>query len=585
MAGCGALLLVLGAGVVLPGSALGEKKPDGKHPRRDAAELFFTQTNIPILSLEIPRASLDELRNTNWQKQERPVVKATLREGDTAYTNVAVHLKGSAGSFQPVDRKPGFTLHMDKYARDQTFHGLEKVSLNNSRQDRTYITDKFCREMYEKAGVPAPRENYVRVQLNGRELGLYVLTEGWDKTFLKRNYKNTKGNLYDGGFAKDITVAKQVNSGENPEDSSDLEALVLAAKEPKTSTRLALLEQHLDMEKFVTMMALDAIFWNWDGYSMNRNNYRVYHDKDHDKMVFFPHGLDQMFWKPEGPLVPAMKGVIAKAAMQIPEVRQLYLARVSDLLHGELKVETVTNRVHSLARRVRPALQAIRGEEAESYDSDLAILLSRIQIRLASLQRQMEGVKQLLKFEGSEPIKVTGWQQRAESAPHQPGTKAAGKELELEANSTQVWASTVWLEAGKYRLEGRIKTQGVVGRTDPDQTVMPERRVVNGVVRNFVSAAGNSGGAGFKVWSERKLTEGVEWDWFPFRESRNFRSRGLLPATAATSRLTGNAGWTSFTYEFELRQPIADLHIIFDLIASSGKAFLDPDTVTLRKLK
>ena len=47
--------------------------------------------------------------------------------------------------------------------------------------------------------------------------------------------------------------------------------------------------------------------WDWDGYVMNRNNYRVYHDLDTGKMVFFPHGMDQMFWETPQSIIPPNK--------------------------------------------------------------------------------------------------------------------------------------------------------------------------------------------------------------------------------------------------------------------------------------
>src|SRR4051812_21532351 len=110
-----------------PGAVAEEKA--SKHPKRHAAEEFFKGTNIPLLKITIPNASMNELRTTQWRKGDRPSVKCTVHEGALTYTNVGVHLKGSAGSFQSVDEKPGLTLNMDKGAGGQAFHGLEKVSL------------------------------------------------------------------------------------------------------------------------------------------------------------------------------------------------------------------------------------------------------------------------------------------------------------------------------------------------------------------------------------------------------------------------------------------------------------------------
>ncbi|HEY0455464.1 MAG TPA: CotH kinase family protein, partial [Verrucomicrobiae bacterium] len=453
----------------------------------------------------------------------------------------------------------------------------------------SYITDKLCREIYDKAGVPVPRANYVRVRLNQRDMGLYLLTEGWGKDFLKRYYKNVKGNLYDGGFVKDITSQKDVNSGENPDDTSDLKALALAAREPNLARRLAGLESHLDMEKFITMLALDALDWNWDGYGLNHNNYRVFHDLEKDRMVFFPHGMDQMFWKAEGPVAPAMKGLVGRAAMQLPQVRQRYLERMKELMGGVFKLETITNRVAELAARVYPALRGLPDqEEASNYPNQLSILFQRIESRYANIEKQLLGVQQLLKVKKGDAANIKVWDQRSEPNLHTPGARAQGKELELVAGTARgarIWGSTVWLEQGKYRLEGKIKVSGLVPATDPDRAAAPTTEFMNGIMRRFMSASGEPGGAGFRVWTERKQTEGNEWDWFPYRESQNFRRRGLLPASAETGkRISGDMDWTVVTYEFELRQPIADLHILFDLSATKGKAVLDADSVKLIRL-
>ncbi len=575
--------LILGW-LILPGPAWGGKK----HEKRDAAEAFFAQTNIPSLVLDIPKASIADLRLTQWRKGNRPAVTATLREGTAVYTNVTLHLKGSAGSFETIERRPGFTLHMDKNGEGQTFHGLDKLSLNNSRQDSSYITDKLCREIFEQAGVPAPRATYARVFLNGRDLGLYVLTEGWDKTFLKRHFKNAKGNLYDGGFVKDIPALKDVNSGEHPEDTSDLKRLLSAAREGDLSKRQAALEKCLDLDRFMTMLALDGLMWNWDGYALNRNNYRLYHDLDQDKMVFLPHGMDQMFWTAEGPVMPGPKGIIARAVLDIPALRQRYLDRAAELLDTSLRVDKVTNRVMELAARVRPVLESLKvREESDNYSSEVETLLSRIQSRVTSVRQQLTDAKQLLKFDGNEVKSLASWDRRPAATPYQAGGKSSGTQLSLSAEgpeASKVWATTVWLEEGSYRLEARIKTKGVRPVRDPDQTASGDARLAGGIFRDFISMSQNPGGAGLRVWTQRKFTEGVAWDWFPYRESRNFRKRGLIPSTNVSKRVSGDSDWTQVVYDFDLKQPLADLHIIFDLLATQGSATLDSSSVTLRRL-
>ena len=140
--------------------------------------------------------------------------------------------------------------------------------------------------MFHAAGVPAPRVTNARVWLNGRDLGFYVLIEGFTRDFLGRYFKHTHGNLYDGGFLKDVTDTLDKESGGNSKDESDLKRLATAAQEPAPSKRWERLNQTLAVERFISFLAMEVLVWDWDGYMMNRNNYRVYHDRDTGKMMY-----------------------------------------------------------------------------------------------------------------------------------------------------------------------------------------------------------------------------------------------------------------------------------------------------------
>lgn len=320
---------------------------------------------MPGIQIAIPEAGVAVLREYNWRQSSatnpREDVRATVREGNTVYTNVAVHLKGSAGSFRPIDsEKPALTLNFDKFAKGQRFHGLQKLHLNNSVQDPSYISEIICREIFMKAGIPSPRASHILVDLNGHGAQLYVLVEGWNKQFLKRHFKNPSGNLYDGGFAKDINTPIEVQSGGNPDDRTRLNDLLAATRESNIAVRSKHLADVLDIDQFLSFLAMELLTVHWDGYGMNRNNYRIFHDMESDRMVFLPHGMDQMFgmWrsKPQSPITPMMKGVVAKAVMSDPALRRRYLDRMSSLLTNVFDHAAITNRAQELTRRIQPHL-------------------------------------------------------------------------------------------------------------------------------------------------------------------------------------------------------------------------------------
>lgn len=166
--------------------------------------------------------------------------------------------------------------------------------LNNRLQDPSYLSELASPDLNLAAGVPATRTTHAP-GLAERLMCFYVLKQGFDDHFLKRHFPSSKGNLYDGGFLQEIDAKLEKDSGKGPDDHSDLQALGRRVPRGDPAKRAQELSELLDVEKFISFMALELMGCHWDGYCQNRNNYRVYFDPDTKRRHFFPHGMDQMF--------------------------------------------------------------------------------------------------------------------------------------------------------------------------------------------------------------------------------------------------------------------------------------------------
>lgn len=428
------------------------------------------------LRIEIEPKDAELLRGYYWNgwrgepTRERPEVQVTVREGGLVYTNVSLHSKGAAGSFRQFDDKPALTLNFAKHAAGQKFHGYSKISLNNSVQDPTFINEVLARELFDRAGVPVPKADYATVIINGRDLGLYVLVEGYNKDFLRRYFKNVQGNLYDGGFCQDVNRDLKVNSGGQPDDRSDLDRLLGAATDSSLSARARRLESVLDTERFTTMLALEVMLCHWDGYGLNRNNYRLFHDRTMNRMVFMPHGMDQLFETPphrfpiDSSLQPSMRGEIARAWLSTPMGGRRYFERVQALHTNLLQEDAILARVHALAARIRPTLEAYSPSVASRHDAAVASLCDRIQRRLQNIGEQLQAPSQPLSFDQSGTAAITNWNERTTSRHavfRMEQLEQDGRSLlylaPIGRDGTAAWRTRVLLEAGRYRLEGRAK--------------------------------------------------------------------------------------------------------------------------------
>jgi spore coat protein H len=505
--------------------------------------IFDNKTVLP-LRVEISSNELARLR-----RNDREPVRATVYQGSNVWRDVGLHVKGAAGSRRVIDDpKPALTLSFHKFVPDQRFHGLRKIHLNNSVQDSSYMCENISGELFRKAGVPAARVTYASVSLNGRGKQLYVIKEGFTKDMLGMYFRNTKGNLYDGGFLREITDPLENDAkGEDVRDRSDLKALAKAAQEPDPGKRWEELNRVLDVDRFITYAALEVITWDWDGYVKNRNNYRIFHDLDTDKMVFFPHGMDQMFWEPTGTgpktrreaIMPSdwFGTLVAQALIkETPQGKRLYQKRFGEVFTNVFRLEMLTNRVEELATLLRPHL-------GRDYEGQVKRMRELITARHAFLSRMLsEPAPVPLAFaDGSAP--VSKWEITA--SPADPAKAKRDKvqfdgrtalHISTTTNTAASWRSTVLLTRGKYRFEALARVASV----------------------ESMSNTNKGAGAGIRHSGVRK---------------------------PRTNQLDGTSSWMPLAHEFSVVHDEDEVQLLCELRAKKGEVWFDLDSLRLVKLE
>lgn len=352
-----------------------------KKPKTETEDLF-AQPKVFEIKIEVPSASLDSLKN-----DPHKYVRGVVREGSRVFTDAGIRLKGS-GSFQPIEKKPSLAIKFNEFISGTKFYGHSKLFLDNSRQDPTFLCEAIGGDLFRAAGVPAPRHNYARVELNGRDLGLYVVEEAVNKDFLSKYFSRTKGNLYEGSSA-DITEKLEKDSGDESQDQKDIKALAAAAKEPDPAARLKKLNGVLDLDRFISFAATEVFTWHRDGYSLDKNNYRLYNDPGTNQIVFIPHGFDQLFGKPKGPLFPEWKGLLTKAILDTPEGKAKYKERMSKLMSSAFKTDMITNRINQLSGVVKP-LAGRDSTQGPTYENAVAQLRARVIERAAFIDEELK---------------------------------------------------------------------------------------------------------------------------------------------------------------------------------------------------
>lgn len=515
---------------------------------RAAAPDPFDFDQVFKIKIEIPEEGIRILGESSsirggWRgggggPVHRPKTKSTVTINGETFREVSIKLKGAAGSFQPIYAKPAFTINLDSHIDGQEFRGYDKFYLNNSRQDDTFCNEIICRELFNRAGIPTPRATHATIELNGRDLGLYVMVEGFNKKWLRRHFENIDGNLYDGGFLKDIFTDLSVNAGADPLNHDAKEALRDTLYEKDLTQRLEKISERLDVDMFLTHVALDSFTWNWDGYAMKHNNYRLYHNLDTGKFQFIPHGMDQMFEDPYASIYPRVRGVVAMSLFQIPEIPYRYFEQMRQLYGTAFQPERLIKRIDELEAVIGPELQK-RSERGYTYHQRaVSQLQDNIRIRGAYLAEELSAPDRALKFPESGVVQIQDWQshQYMQGMQFEEAKKENRKVLGIKSNGERNlgrWFSTQLLTHGTYRLEASVRYERVV----------------------------------------------------PISMDRLSGVRLRVSQYGANKPLTGSHGWRQISTEFRVHRPVEEIELSCELRCQQGIVWFDRDSLKLVKIE
>jgi hypothetical protein len=496
-------------------SADGARKPPG--------EKFFHEPEIRTFNFEVPDAALNQLR-----RSPRSYIIGTVREGQHVLTNVAIRLKGM-GSFRTIDEKPSLAVKFDEFATNQHYRGLSKLMFNNAAQDSTYLAEMLATQLFRDAGIPASRYTHARVQLNGRDLGLYLVAEAMNKQFLKQHFKSANGNLYE-AYLGDINSRMEQDSGEDT-SMSDVRVLYAACNIDDASRRWQALNKVLDVDRFVSFVAMEMLTSHWDGYAIHTNNYRIYHDPATDKFVFITHGIDWAFRRAHISIYPPPKSIVGRAVIGTPEGQRLYRERVGTLFTNVFRVAVITNRMEQALAKIRRA--GLNESEMAQIERRAVWLRQQVEARAARVNDQLRGIEpEPMKFDDKGLAYPEKWRDEPDRglALMDRVTLEGHKTLHIGARNERTrasWRSQVYLTRGWYRFEGMARTDSLVG-----------------------------GSARLRI-------------------SGDTRSIGIAGGATA---------WRPLSHAFEVQDAGMDIEFVCELTALQGEVWFDVESLRVRKL-
>ncbi|MDP2315230.1 MAG: CotH kinase family protein [Pseudomonadota bacterium] len=341
--------------------------PDTPSPSLDPSERAFGPYKLHTVDIVLSSEAVASLLVERLAWVQGEVTLDGLRYGP-----VALRLKSEHGSRRELGEKPGWKIDLNEYA-DLRWHGQKGLTLNNVVQDPTYLREHLTYTLFRTLGIPAPRVGWASVTVNGEPYGVSVLVETVDDAFLGRWYDDPTGALYEGSYGVDLLPGHELDfeydRGPDPDDRSDLTAVIDVLAGPADDAGMARLEGLVNVEALLTYLAAETLALHWDGYR-NTNNYRLYHEPG-GRLEMLPWGTDNTFGAmPVSPWVG--RGILLRFCMTNPTCRGRFDARLVEVA-DRLDDLALVDELRDLDAWLRPAIAADPKREFEMYRHDVAI--------------------------------------------------------------------------------------------------------------------------------------------------------------------------------------------------------------------
>jgi hypothetical protein len=292
------------------------------------------------------------MHSSDWEKLKENFQENTYYPADVSWNGLVARNSGirSRGFGSRSATKPGLRVDFDRYATDQTFLGLKSIVLDNLTQDASGIRESVSMRMFARLSVPAPRESFARVYVDGQLIGLYAIVESVDKDLLARVYGAVNDDVQNDGYlfeynymagvpwrfeyvGSSLDPYKQRFDAKTHENDSDsakwapIEDLVRLVNETRSDLFGSMVAPRLDLPAFVRFVAAQNFVAENDGFAGydGMNNFYFYRLEDREEHVFIAWDDDNALYTPDFSLTMRHnENVLMRKVMEVGEYRRLY---------------------------------------------------------------------------------------------------------------------------------------------------------------------------------------------------------------------------------------------------------------------
>ena len=259
------------------------------------AQSFYDMETIQTIEVTFAESNWDQLMDNAKAADAGYILAQSVTINGITFDSIGVKYKGNS-TYSANQIKNPWHIELDTY-KDHDYDGYTDIKLANGSKDPSMIRDVLAYGILRNYMV-APEANFANLYVNGNLIGLYANTESISKKFLGNRFgskDNTrlKCSPPEGAGPQSVDLPDLVYLGQDSTDyydgyelKSDAGWQDLIDLCDTLSNHMDAIEEILDVDKTLWMLAFDNVVVNLDSYIGNfQQNYYLYRS---DEGQFLP---------------------------------------------------------------------------------------------------------------------------------------------------------------------------------------------------------------------------------------------------------------------------------------------------------
>ncbi len=368
---------------------------------------LFTIDTLHELRLSISSRDFQQLRA---RFDENTFYAVDVQWRDVRIRNAAVR---SRGAFTRNATKLGLEIQFDRYTTGQRFLGLRSLVLDNLWQDPAMVREQVAMAFFARMGQPAPREAFCRLYINNVYQGVYAIIEALDSEFLVRSFGEGGGYLFEyklvrpyyGEYLGDKLDAYKAmfepRTRRLEPDSilySPIRDLFREVNEPVDAVWRERVDSYLDVEQFVTYVAIDSFLAELDGIigAHSMNNFYLYRPAGTNRHSIIGWDKDSAFYSIDAPIfLRADENEVFRRLLQFEDLRALYLRRLEQCAFAASFGNWLVRQIRQSALLIAEAAyeDPLKPFANDEFDNHMAYLVDFARQRPAFVLREVAAAR------------------------------------------------------------------------------------------------------------------------------------------------------------------------------------------------